>query len=51
MKKFSLDPLVIQVVKDIVSDESFARLLKDELNIKINTTFLEDDKNNMMLFY
>ncbi len=44
ISKEDLEPLVIQVVKDIIADESFAKLLKDELNLKINTTSLEEDK-------
>lgn len=44
--KEDIDPVVIQLVKELINDKEFAKILKEELSIKANTERLENERDN-----
>lgn len=46
IRKEKADSLVIQIVKNLITNEDFVERLKDKLKVKLDTTNLEKEKSN-----
>lgn len=46
LKKSDIEPLIVEIIKELVQDESFASEIKRRIGIKIDTTKLEQEIAN-----